>query len=274
MGPVVVIPVQPRSKGGPAGLLAGIPPPVGPALDQGAVESLDLAVSLGPIGPGPLVGDPELLADLAPLVAAVAAAVVGQHPLDDHPAVGEPGVGSGQEPGRRLLGLVGVDLGIGQPGVVIDGGVDEPMASQRVMVAAAAAAGAVGLAVGLAGGPAQEPVATTSGDVAQLLDIDVDQVAGMGVFLAADHLAGGPVQITQAAAAAADQDAIDAGGASPTWGAIWAGPNRWRKRSWTIRRTSGVGVRRGECWGGWTDPPSQLVPAHSSAGPSERPWVG
>jgi hypothetical protein len=33
-----------------------------------------------------------------------------------------------------------VDLGIGQPGVVIDGGVDEPMTDQRVVVAAELAA--------------------------------------------------------------------------------------------------------------------------------------
>jgi hypothetical protein len=72
---MVVIPVQPGREGGPAGLLAAIQLPIGPALDQGAVEPLDLAVELGPIGSGPLVGDPQLLADLAPPPAAVAAAV-------------------------------------------------------------------------------------------------------------------------------------------------------------------------------------------------------
>ncbi len=103
-------------------------------------------------------------------------------------------MGSGQEPGCGLSPLVGVDLGIGQPGVVIDGGVDEPMAGQKMVMAAGLAAGAVGLAVGLAGGPAQEPVTTPGRDVAQLLDIDVDQVAGMRMLIAADRLAGGPVQ--------------------------------------------------------------------------------
>src|SRR4029450_3825231 len=86
VGPVVVRPVQPGIKGGPAGLFAPIEPPVGPALDQGAVEPLDLAVGLGPVGPGVLGGDAELLADLAPAVAAIAAAIVGQDPLDDHAA--------------------------------------------------------------------------------------------------------------------------------------------------------------------------------------------
>jgi hypothetical protein len=39
------------------------------------------------------------------------------------------------------------------------------------------------------------------------------------VLVAADRLAGRPVQMRQAADAAADQDPMDGGGASPTWGA-------------------------------------------------------
>jgi hypothetical protein len=127
-----------------------------------------------------LGGAGELLAGLTPGIAAVAAAVVGQDSLDGDPASPEPALCAVQEPSSGLAGLVAVDLGIGQPGVVINGGVDEAVAGQGVMVAAALAAGAVGLAVALAGGAAQEPVATTSRDVAQLLDIDVDQGARVG----------------------------------------------------------------------------------------------
>lgn len=89
-------------------------------------------------------------------------------------------MGSVKEPGRGLTSLIGVDLGIGEAGVIIHGGVDEPMAVQRVAVAAGAAAGAVGLAVAVTGGAAQEPVAAPSGDVAELLDVDMDQVTGLG----------------------------------------------------------------------------------------------
>jgi hypothetical protein len=71
-----------------------------------------------------------------------------------------------------------VDLAIGQPGVIIDRGVDEPVALPRVVMAAGLAAGAVGLAVADPGRAAEEPVATTGRDVAQLLDIDVDQAPG------------------------------------------------------------------------------------------------
>jgi hypothetical protein len=72
-------------------------------------------------------------------VAAVAAAVVGEDLLDDHAASGEPGLGPLEEPGRGLAGLIGVDLGIGQPGVVVDRGVDEPIAADRVMPGSEAA---------------------------------------------------------------------------------------------------------------------------------------
>jgi hypothetical protein len=81
-------------------------------------------------------GDGELLAGIAPLVAAVAATVVGQYPLDGDPAGTEPGVGTDEESGGGLAGLVGVDFGVGQPGVVVDGGVDVAVADQRVVMAA------------------------------------------------------------------------------------------------------------------------------------------
>jgi hypothetical protein len=96
---------------------------------------------------------------------------------------------------------------------------------------------------------AVDTVATTGGDVAQLLDVDVDQGAGMIAFIAADWLAGGPVQVSKVADAAADQDGMDGGGGQADSGAIWAGPSRWVQRRCTIRRTTEVGVRRGERWG-------------------------
>jgi hypothetical protein len=39
--------------------------------------------------------------------------------------------------------------------------------------------------------------AAAVGDVAQLLDIDVEQVAGVGVFVAADGFAGDPVEVSE-----------------------------------------------------------------------------
>jgi hypothetical protein len=66
--------------------------------------------------------------------------------------------------------------------------------------------------VGHPGRAAMDAVATTGRDPAQLLDVRVDQVAGMGMLVAADHPAGGAVQLDQPVDVVADQDAVDGGG--------------------------------------------------------------
>jgi hypothetical protein len=71
----------------------------------------------------------------------------------------------------------------------------------------------------------------------------------MVVLVAADRLAGGPVEVGQAADAAADQDGMDGGGGQPDPGAIWAGPSRWVQPRCTTLPTTGVGVGWGERWG-------------------------
>src|SRR5512132_2171801 len=66
----------------------------------------------------------------------------------------------------------------------------------------------------------------TGGDVAELLDVDVDHCAGMRVLVAAHRLAGHPVQIGQPADPAADQDGVDGGGgqADPWRDLRWSQP--------------------------------------------------
>jgi len=54
-------------------------------------------------------------------------------------------------------------------------------------------------------------VAAAVGDVAQLLDVDVDQIAGGVTFVAAYRLAGGPVQIREPGQAVADQYPVHRG---------------------------------------------------------------
>ena len=85
------------------------------------------------------------LEQLAPGTAAIAGTVVGQHPLDGDPALGEPAMGSSPEPTGGGGLLVGVDLDIGQPGVVINRGVHIAIAMPGM-----AAVGAQGCLVGLA----------------------------------------------------------------------------------------------------------------------------
>ena len=80
--------------------------------------------------------------------------------------------------------LVGMDLGVGNPGVVINGGME-------VGVANAAALG-TGY---LASSPCSP--AAPGGDPTQFLDIDVEELSGSVLFVAADVTSGGGIKIPQ-----------------------------------------------------------------------------
>jgi hypothetical protein len=77
-----------------------------------------------------------------------------------------------------------VDLGVGEPGVVVDG---------AVHVVVAGASGVAGLAA-LEAVAAVDPPPAAGADDAELLDVDVDQLTRMGAFVAADGLSGRTVQ--------------------------------------------------------------------------------
>jgi len=111
-------------------------------------------------------------------------------------------VGAAPEPGTGLGPLVAQDLHVGQSGVVIDRGV-------QVVVAASTR---VGPTIGGASGPALGPVTAILGDPAELLGVQVDQVAGPWVLVAADRPAGWAVQPGQPVHSVADQDAVHGGG--------------------------------------------------------------
>ena len=91
-------------------------------------------------------------------------------------------------------------LGVGEAGMVVEGGV-------QVGVSGAVAA----VLVGPAGRTAEDFVATAVGDAAEFLDVDVDQFAGAGAFEAADGFAGGPVQGGQGRLTVAVEDAVGGG---------------------------------------------------------------
>lgn len=101
-----------------------------------------------------------------------------------------------QNAAAGLLALVGQDLGVGQPGVVIDGVVHEPIASSSATVAFAV-------------GATEDLVPAAVGDVAQPFDVDVDHLAGCGALIAAHHAAGGAVQVRQPGQSVADQYSVD-----------------------------------------------------------------
>src|SRR5690606_24870399 len=137
----------------------------GPAVGEGAVEALDLAVGLRSVGAGLLRPDAELGAGVPPGVGLVGRSVVRQDALDGDAAVGEPGHRPAQDADRGLGPLVVVDLGVGDAGVVVDDRVDERRAQPR-LVAVVPAPGPAGrrLPVLLALDAADEPPAPAVGD--------------------------------------------------------------------------------------------------------------
>ena len=94
-----VVLMDPGWQGAVAGGVGAVQPPIGPLLQQGAVEPLDLAVGLRPIGSGALVAHTSVGQRHPEQPAAVADAVVGQHPSDGHAVQREPAVGAAPEPG-------------------------------------------------------------------------------------------------------------------------------------------------------------------------------
>src|SRR5688572_28437243 len=175
------------------------------------MEAFDLAVGLRPVGPGALGLDTQLGAGVAPGVGAVGRAVVGQHPLHGDAAGGEPGHRPAQHADGGGSGLVVVDLGLGDPAVVVEHGVHERGADLGVVVRVARLAGGGGPIL-VALGAADVAPAAAVGDVAQLLDVDVQHRAGGVVLVAADRLAGGPVDVGEPVYPAAHQHRVHRGG--------------------------------------------------------------
>ncbi|GAA5059227.1 hypothetical protein GCM10023336_34820 [Streptomyces similanensis] len=117
------------------------------------------------------------------------------------------------EAGGGLLLLVGEDLAAGEAGAVVDGGVEAAVAQVGAAVDGARPGSvAVRGAVAASLGPAVGPVPAAVGDVAQLLDVDVDEFAGPVAFVAAHDTARGAVQMGQAGQTVARQHAVHGGG--------------------------------------------------------------
>ena len=104
---------------------------------------------------------PASVAGLAEGVAAIGRAVVGHDPLDGDAEAGEPGQRPLEEGHGALLALVGQDLGVGEARGVVDADVQE-VPADAALLAAPVAGDAVADAV----------------DPAELLDVEVDQLAG------------------------------------------------------------------------------------------------
>jgi hypothetical protein len=130
---------------------------------------------------------------------AVARAVVGEDPLAADAVLGEPG--SCPPPERRRGGglLVPVDLAVDEASAVVDGGVDVAIARTAVAAMAIVA-------------PAVEAPAAAVGDGADLLHVDVDELARPFPLVALHRPAAGPVPPVEAAEACSPEDYPHGGG--------------------------------------------------------------
>jgi hypothetical protein len=109
--------------------------------------------------------------------------VIGHHGPDVDAVGGEERVRPRVEAGAGRPGLVGEDLGVGEPGVDVHDRVDHVVAAGAPVCPAVRPARLV----------PQRPSATTPGDPPELLHVQVHELAGGGAFVAAHDTAGGPV---------------------------------------------------------------------------------
>jgi hypothetical protein len=159
--PSGVVMVEPIGKSVLARLGGSIGLCVGPLAQAGLDEPLGLAVGARGVGLGAQVAQPQCAASLPPIVAAISRAIVGDDPLDSDAVAGKPGQRAFEKRHRAFLALVAQHLAVGQARGIINADVE---------VFPAGAAPAV---AGIAG----DAVANRL-DAAELLDIDMDQLAG------------------------------------------------------------------------------------------------
>lgn len=124
----------------------------------------------------------------------VGRAIVRHNRLNGDSAGCEPIDGPDQHRTWDEGGLVIVDLGVGDPGVVIDHGVDECVFHQFV-AALVARLSRSRLAIPVALPTADEPPAAAVRNVAQLLDVDVDERARLGKLVTTHWFPSRPVDV-------------------------------------------------------------------------------
>ena len=182
---VTVVVVDPASEADAALGFGSEPEVVEELVREGAVEALCFAVGLGPIRPGPAVHDAAFGEDFFERVGDEVRPVVGENFVDGHVVGPEPVLGSVPELHQGLGGLVVVGFDVGDARVVVDGDV-------KVGVAHRAA-----FAFGLCAVAAVDAPAASWGDLADLLDVEVHQLARFRALIAAYHPPGGPVDPRQ-----------------------------------------------------------------------------
>jgi len=163
MGSLLIVEAKP-SKQVSAALCAGaIEAAVRPFTEHRLNEALSLAVRSRRVGTGSLMPQLQTQTSLAESVRAIAGAVVCEQGFDSDALVPKPGARATRELSAGLTFLVGQDLCVGDSREVVDGDVDELPSS---LIAATGRAHARDAMTGFA-------------EAAQLLDVQVQQLAGM-----------------------------------------------------------------------------------------------
>ena len=142
---------------------------IGPLADGGLDEAFGFAIGARSVDASAGMAELEIATGFGKAVGAEAWAVVGHDAADGDAEVGEVGHGLAEEAGRRVGLFIRHHGGKGDAGVVVDGDIEE------------LPAGAASFILGIAG----EAMAGLD-DAGQFLDVDVQQIAGSGVFVAHD----------------------------------------------------------------------------------------
>ncbi len=139
---------------------------IDPFAEGGLDEAFGFAVGARCVGARKVMANAELQAGLAESARAVAMAVIGEQPANANTQSGVIGHSSAKKSNCRSAGEVGQDLGEGHAGVIVNG--DVQILPPTMML------------------PAPTSIGSDDhfGKAAQMLDIEMEQIAGSGVLVA------------------------------------------------------------------------------------------
>src|SRR6202162_1761222 len=169
MGAVMVVGMKPGQQGFGALLGMIVGPGVSPFAQSGLDEAFSLAVGARGIGTGKDVPHPAAAAQVGNKVRTVGGAVVGHDASDRDPQGLEVIEGAHEEACSGFLALVGQNFRVGQARMVVDADVSYFEAGPETAFLVSA------------GDARADPV-----EAAELLGVEVEQVAGRGILVAND----------------------------------------------------------------------------------------
>ena len=191
-----IVSMEPRHQVSGALARRAVGAGVCPFAEGGLDEAFRLPVRAWRIGSRVEVPQPETCATLLEHARAVSPAVVSHHPGDVDAEVAEVGDGGAEEDGDGGAGLVRMDLGEADAGVVVDADVHVVPAGPGRALAAVSGDGVAGLL-----------------EAREFLDVQVEQFTGMLPLVAPDRR--GRLEGVEPVEPCPAQDPADGGGRDP-----------------------------------------------------------